>query len=179
MARAVHARSVLGTVVGLIDTRTEYDHLFSIYVPIAIGVFALVLVLVLAAVLVYRRRPPARAARWHEHNRLEGSYAVLLACVAAFLLYLTFTAEHKVDTVADEERPSRRDRRHRVEVGVDVRLSGVRHYASQRHGRPPAAGRAGGRGGPLPAHLGRRDPLVLDSGAALQARRDPGLDPGR
>ena len=91
---------------GLVNTRSEYDHLFSIYVPIAIGVFVLIVIAVLVAVLIYRRRPPERAARWHEHNPLEGAYAVLLACVAAFLLYLTFTAEHKVDTVANQERPA-------------------------------------------------------------------------
>jgi cytochrome c oxidase subunit II len=88
---------------GLVSTRSEYDHLFSIYVPIAIGVFALIFVMVLAAVLIFRRRPPERAARWHENNPIEGTYAVLLACVAAFLLYLTFTAEHKVDTVANRQ----------------------------------------------------------------------------
>ena len=93
-------------LAGVISTRREYDHLFSIYVPIAIGVFALIVIAVLAAVLIYRRRPPERAARWHEHNPLEGSYALLLACVAAFLLYLTFTAEHKVDTVANQQRPA-------------------------------------------------------------------------
>ena len=90
----------------LVDTRTEYDHLFSIYVPIAIGVFALIFILVVVAVLVFRRRPPERAARWHEHNPIEATYAVLLACTAAFLLYLTFTAEHKVDTVANRQRPA-------------------------------------------------------------------------
>ena len=94
------------TVAGLVSTRHEYDHLFSIYVPIAVGVFAAILVAVLVAVLIYRRRPPERAARWHEHNPIEGTYAVLLACVAAFLLYLTFSAEHKVDTVANQERPA-------------------------------------------------------------------------
>jgi cytochrome c oxidase subunit II len=93
-------------IPGLVDTRTEYDHLFSIYVPIAIGVFVLIVALVFVAVLIYRRRPPERAARWHEHNPLEGSYAVLLACVAAFLLYLTFNAEHKVDTVSREQKPA-------------------------------------------------------------------------
>lgn len=91
-------------IAGLVNTRSEYDHLFSIYVPIAIGVFALIFVVVLVAILVYRRRPPERAARWHENNPIEGTYAVLLACTAAFLLYLTFTAEHKVDTVANHER---------------------------------------------------------------------------
>ncbi len=90
----------------LVDTRSEYDHLFSIYVPIAIGVFALIAIAVLLSVAIYRRRPPSQAARWHEHNPLEGSYALVLACVAAFLLYLTFSAEHKVDTVANRQRPA-------------------------------------------------------------------------
>jgi cytochrome c oxidase subunit 2 len=90
----------------LISTRHEYDHLFSIYVPIAIGVFALIVVAVVVTILVFGRRPPERAARWSEKNWLEGTYAALLACVAAFLLYLTFTAEHRVDTVANRERPA-------------------------------------------------------------------------
>ncbi len=93
-------------LAALVSTRQQYDHLFSIYVPIAIGVFVAIVGVVFAAVVIYRRRPPDRAARWHENNRLEGSYAVLLACVAAFLLYLTFTAEHEVDTVANREHPS-------------------------------------------------------------------------
>jgi cytochrome c oxidase subunit 2 len=99
---------------GLVSTRGEYDHLFSIYVPIAIGVFVVIVVVVVGAVVIFRRRPPERAARWHENNPVEGTYAVLLACVAAFLLYLTFTAEHKVDTVPNQERPA---------VVVDVRAS--------------------------------------------------------
>jgi len=99
------AWSPVGAVQGLVDTRSVYDHLFSIYVPIAVGVFALIFVVVLAAVLIFRRRPPERAARWYEANPIEGTYAVLLTCVAAFLLYLTFTAEHKVDTVANRQRP--------------------------------------------------------------------------
>jgi cytochrome c oxidase subunit II len=96
----------VGIWAALVDTRHVYDHLLSIYVPIALGVFALIVVVVSAAVFIYRRRPPERAARWHEHNPLEGAYAVLLACVAAFLLYLTFSAEHKVERVANEERPA-------------------------------------------------------------------------
>jgi cytochrome c oxidase subunit II len=90
----------------LVDTRHEYNHLFSIYVPIAIGVFAVIAIAILSAVLRYRRRSPEQAARWHEHNPLEGGYAVLLGLVVVFLLYLTFTAEHRVDTVANRERPS-------------------------------------------------------------------------
>ena len=93
------------SALALVSTRHEYDHMFSIYVPIAIGVFLLITLAVLGAVLVYRRRPPERAARWHENNPVEGTYALLLACVAAFLLYLTFSAEHRVDTISLGERP--------------------------------------------------------------------------
>jgi cytochrome c oxidase subunit II len=88
----------------LVSTRTEYGHLFSIYVPIAAGVFVVVVLVMIGAILRYRRaRTPARR---NNATALEGSYAVLLACVVAFLLWETFSAEHQVDTVAKRERPS-------------------------------------------------------------------------
>jgi cytochrome c oxidase subunit II len=90
----------------LVDTRHEYDHLASIYVPIAIGVFAAIVLAVAFALLRYHGRAAERAARWHEHNPLEGGYAVLLALTVTFLLYLTFTAEHQVDTVAAHQTPA-------------------------------------------------------------------------
>jgi cytochrome c oxidase subunit 2 len=93
-------------VFGLVQTRSEYDHVFSIYVPIAAGVFALIVLLTAFALLRYRGRAPEVAARWHENNRLEGGYALLLALVVAFLLYVTFTAERNVDTMANRERPA-------------------------------------------------------------------------
>jgi cytochrome c oxidase subunit 2 len=96
----------IGRAPALISTRQQYDHLFHIYLPIAIGVFGFIVLVTVLTVLIYRRRPRERAARWHEHNPLEGTYAVVLACTAAFLLYLTFGAEHKVDTVANQERPA-------------------------------------------------------------------------
>ena len=92
--------------LALVETKHQYEHVFGIYVPIAIGVFALVLLLTVGAVLVFRRRSPSQAARWHEHNPLEGGYAILLACVVAFLMYVTFSAEHQVDAVARGERPA-------------------------------------------------------------------------
>lgn len=88
----------------LISTRHEYWSLFHIYAPIAIGVCVLVFVLAIGAVLVFRRRP--RAATWHENNPIEATYAVLLTLVAAFLLYLTFHFEHRVDTVANRQPPA-------------------------------------------------------------------------
>lgn len=90
----------------LVSTRGEYDRLASVYLPIAIGVFVLIALVVLVVVLTFRRRPPDRAARWHEHNRIEGTYALVLACTAAFLLVLTFRAEHQTDTVANRQQPA-------------------------------------------------------------------------
>lgn len=91
---------------GLVYTRNVYDHLFNIYAPIGVGVFAVFVAAIAFAVFRYRRRPPTAAARWYEHSRLESAYALLLGVVVAFLLYLTFSAEHKVDTVSAQERPS-------------------------------------------------------------------------
>jgi cytochrome c oxidase subunit 2 len=88
----------------LISTHHEYWSLADVYGPIAIGVCLIIVLLVVWAVLRYRRRP--EAATWHENNPLEAGYAVLLTLVAAFLLYLTFFREHRVDTVANRETPS-------------------------------------------------------------------------
>ncbi|MGA9857313.1 MAG: cytochrome c oxidase subunit II [Solirubrobacteraceae bacterium] len=94
------------TFIALISTRDQYNALFSVYVPIAAGVFVIVVLVVFGAVLRYRGRAPQAAARWSESNRLEAGYAAFLVFVVAFLLFLTFSAEHRVDTVANRERPT-------------------------------------------------------------------------
>jgi cytochrome c oxidase subunit II len=91
--------------LSLVETRHQYEHVFGIYAPIALGVFAAILLTTLVAVARYRRRAPEQAARWHENERAEAAYAALLVCAIAFLLYVTFSAEHKVDTVSAQERP--------------------------------------------------------------------------
>lgn len=90
----------------LVDTRRVYAGLFNIYLTIGIGVFLVFASVIIGAVIWYRVRPPARASRLHEANRLEVSYAIVLTCVAAFLLYVSFRAEHKVDTVSADVRPA-------------------------------------------------------------------------
>ncbi|PZS11019.1 MAG: hypothetical protein DLM64_07455 [Solirubrobacterales bacterium] len=92
------------STTALVSTRHEYWSLFRVYVPIAAGVFVIVLGVVVWALLRYRQRE--RAARWYENNPVEASYAVLLVLASAFLMYLTFSYEHRVDTVANRERPS-------------------------------------------------------------------------
>ncbi len=89
----------------IVDTRHEYDHLFGIYVPIAVGVFALFFLLIVGNAIRGRFRSPERASRRHEHNPLELGYAVLLTAVVAVLLWLTYSTEHRVDTVSLKEKP--------------------------------------------------------------------------
>lgn len=136
------------TQLALVSTRHEYDHLASIYVPIAIGVFAAIVLAVVLAVLRYRGRPPERAARWHENNSLEGAYALVLALTVAFLLYLTFSAEHRVDTVSARQVPV---------VTVDV--TGAKWEWTFLYPRYAITQRSGTVG---------RQPLVVPTGVAVR-----------
>jgi cytochrome c oxidase subunit 2 len=88
----------------LISTHQDYDRLFSIYVPIGLGILVFIAVGLPLVALIYRRRPPERAGRWHEQHLVEGTYAVVLAAVVGFLLWKTFGVEHQVDTLANRER---------------------------------------------------------------------------
>lgn len=106
-------------LLSIVDTRAVYNWVFNIYVPIAIGVFLLFVVLIVGAVVVYRRRD--RASRRHEANMLEAGYAVLLTLVAAFLLYVTFTAEHRDDLIANfSSAASHHDTLEKPAVVIDV-----------------------------------------------------------
>ena len=95
----------LSVLSAIVYTRQEYDRLFGVYVPIAVAVFVIVTLAISFAVLRYRHRPAAAAARWHENNRVEAGYALALVAVVAGLLYLTFSAEHQVDTASAREQP--------------------------------------------------------------------------
>lgn len=80
------------------STAHAYDHVEGIYLPIAVGVFALVVgTLLVLLVLGARRRTPGR--RSHAVG-LETAYACVLAGVVAFLLLVTFTEETPIDRAA-------------------------------------------------------------------------------
>jgi cytochrome c oxidase subunit 2 len=144
----VRALAVWPLQLALVSTRHEYHYVAAIYIPIAIGVFALVALLTALAIARYRGRPPDQAARWHEHNPLEGGYALLLAVTVAFLLYVTFTAEHKVDTVSARETPA---------VTVDV--TGAKWEWTFYYPRYAITERSGTVG---------RQPLVVPTGEAVR-----------
>jgi cytochrome c oxidase subunit II len=77
------------------DTHHAYEHVANTYLPIAIGVFAIV-VLTLVGLLA-RGRFRARPGKRSEAMALESVYALALAGIVAFLLYTTFTTETPID----------------------------------------------------------------------------------
>jgi cytochrome c oxidase subunit 2 len=105
-------------VSGGADTRDAFSGLFDLYVPVAAGVFAVV-VLVLATVLIRDRatRRPV-ASRKASAPRLELAYAAGLALVAAFLVWRTFDAVHGEAGVSAHAAPARGAGSAELTVGV-------------------------------------------------------------
>jgi cytochrome c oxidase subunit II len=80
------------------NTVHAYDHVQGIYLPIAAGVFLVVVgTLILLLVRGARRREPGGGS---QAVKVEVAWAVLLGLVAAFLLWVTFTAETPIDRTA-------------------------------------------------------------------------------
>lgn len=81
------------------STLHAYEHVQGIYMPIAAGVFALVVATLL--VLLVRGARRSRPGGRSQALLVEVVYACALACVAGFLVWVTFTAETPIDrTVA-------------------------------------------------------------------------------
>jgi cytochrome c oxidase subunit II len=82
------------------STLHAYEHVQGVYLPIAVGVFVLVVgtLLVLLVRGARRTRPQGRS----QALAVEAVYACALACVAGVLVWVTFAAETPIDrTVAD------------------------------------------------------------------------------
>ncbi len=87
-------RRVVGATLVILaaDTiRDEFTGLFDVYWAIGVGIFALICVLVVAFLFLYREGRHPKASQRHSSMPVELSYAALVACVVAFLVYLTFT----------------------------------------------------------------------------------------
>jgi cytochrome c oxidase subunit 2 len=87
----------------VVETRQQYDAVWSVYLPIAAGVFAIVVLTLLFFLWRYRaRRDPARTpGRTVAGTFVEGSYVLLLGLITAFLLYWTLSRENRVDAFAN------------------------------------------------------------------------------
>jgi cytochrome c oxidase subunit 2 len=97
-------------VVRIGDTRQEYTHLFDVYVPIAIAVFVVILALVVFVVLRFRSSSREFPAGGEGSRAGEGAYALVVGCVVAALLYLTY------ESMSDIEASERQARGPRVDV---------------------------------------------------------------
>jgi cytochrome c oxidase subunit II len=85
-------------VVG--DTRSTYGDLAGVYLPVGLVVFALVVMALAVVALRFRARPGRTPSNRMTSPRLEGAYVVLLAVVAAVLLWRSYEAIADVDPVA-------------------------------------------------------------------------------
>jgi cytochrome c oxidase subunit 2 len=76
-----------------IDTRSQFYDVWNVYWPIALAVFLVVLGLLVFIGLRYRARSHADEIPTgrDENQPLEIGYAIGLACVAGFLVFLTFS----------------------------------------------------------------------------------------
>jgi cytochrome c oxidase subunit 2 len=94
-------------VGGGADTRGAFSGLFDLYVPIAAGVFALVVLALVVIVTRDRARPggPPPSTR-SSAGRLEIGYAVALALVAAFLVWRSFDSLHRVNQTVARAAPA-------------------------------------------------------------------------
>jgi len=82
----------------VVDTRQQYNHLFDVFVPIGLAVFAIFAGLILFAAIRYRRRETPRGPV--TATRAELFYVLVLGGIVALLATLTFRTEAKVDRVA-------------------------------------------------------------------------------
>jgi cytochrome c oxidase subunit II len=82
----------------LSSTRTEWDHLWSIYLPVAIAVAAVVWAAIAFAIVRYRRRAGRGPGGTSERTKLELAVAALLAGVTAVLVAFTFSTEARTDS---------------------------------------------------------------------------------
>jgi cytochrome c oxidase subunit II len=79
-------------VLVLADTRSTYGDLADVYLPVALVVFALVAMALGVVALRFRARPGRAPSAQHQAPTLEAAYVVLLAVVAAVLLWRSYDA---------------------------------------------------------------------------------------
>ena len=83
-------------LVALVDTRKEFEDLASTYLPIAIVVFALVLLGTIVPLFVFRARRRGQPSDREEPPWLPIGYAAVLVAIVALLVTLTFNAQDKI-----------------------------------------------------------------------------------
>jgi cytochrome c oxidase subunit II len=83
-------------LVALVDTRKEFEDLASTYLPIAIVVFALVLLGCVVPLVLFRASRSGAPSRREEPPWVPILYALGLAAIVAVLITLTFNAQDNI-----------------------------------------------------------------------------------
>lgn len=87
---------------GTASTRSDFSHVWSLYLWIGVGVAMLVFLAVGFALVRYRARPGRAPSRLAERNALEVGAATVILAIVAFLVFTTFHTEARED---DSSRP--------------------------------------------------------------------------
>jgi cytochrome c oxidase subunit 2 len=82
------------------DTREEFEELFSLYAPVLVAAAAIVILVVLFALVRFRRGRGHAPWRRSEATIVEIVYALGLIGIVAVLVAATFAAEGRIDRVA-------------------------------------------------------------------------------
>jgi cytochrome c oxidase subunit II len=82
------------------DTREEFAGLFSVYFWVLVLAGAVVFLVVLFALVRYRRGRGLAPSRRSEAKIVELLYAIVLVAIVGFLVWKTFATEDKVDALA-------------------------------------------------------------------------------
>ena len=98
------------------STSEDYYEVFNVFTPIMVGVAVLVWLLILFMVVRYRRPEGGRAAGRTEAPVPESLYAIGLAGLAAFLVYLTFTTMSEETDPGPKPPPRAAQRAERVDI---------------------------------------------------------------
>jgi cytochrome c oxidase subunit 2 len=89
----------------LIDTRAEFEDLFSLYWPVMAAVTAIVFTATLLPLLLYRRGRKREPSRRSESKLGEALYVLLLIGAATVLVAATFTTENRIGGKAVGTQP--------------------------------------------------------------------------
>jgi cytochrome c oxidase subunit 2 len=81
----------------VVDTRRQYDGLASVYLPIALAVFVLIVVVFFAFLWRYRRERPGEPDSRDQHMPAEAAWIAIVAAVVVVLLVVTLRTENRVD----------------------------------------------------------------------------------
>lgn len=84
----------------MVETRSQFTDLLNVYLPIAIAVFAIVVLALVFVVVRFRHRPGRTVSQRNDAPRAELAYVLFLAAIVVVLVVVTFRHESRVDALA-------------------------------------------------------------------------------